>query len=125
MDKIHEVLDAYFKSWNEAFTSKNGDSIRSFMSKNFKGYWGHSNIDEPMQYDFNYDLNGVLEQYNNAHKSFVPDSISPRNDGKEWLIYGTETNMINGTQHPAKCMFVWRHENSEWKLLREYIELER
>ena len=34
------------------------------------------------------------------------------------------TERRNGEPYSAQCMFVWRKENNEWKLLREYIELE-
>ncbi|KIL35038.1 hypothetical protein SD71_15350 [Cohnella kolymensis] len=125
MDNIQEVLEGYFKCWNEAFISKNGDEIRNFMSKNFVGYWAHSNIDKPEQYDYNYDINNVLKQYDDAEKSFEPVSITKRKDGEDFLVVGTETNKINNIPHTAKCMFVWRRESGEWKLLREYIELEK
>ena len=125
MDNIQEILNGYFKSWNEGFITKNGDGIRNYMSENFVGYWAHSNLDKPDQYDYNYDLNNVLKQYENAEKSFEPVSITERKNGDEFLVLGRETNTINGEPYPAQCMFVWRKEGNEWKLLREYIELER
>jgi hypothetical protein len=45
MEMIQDILNKYFIAWNEAFISKNGDKIKSFMSKNFIGYWAHSGID--------------------------------------------------------------------------------
>lgn len=125
MDNFDRVLEEYFKCWNTAFVSKNGEEIRHYMSKNFVGYWAHSNLDQPEQYDYSYDINGVLKQYDDAEKSFEPASISSRKEGEEFLVIGTETNLINGIPHLAKCMFVWRKENNDWRLLREYIELEK
>jgi len=122
---MKEVLNGYFKAWNDAFISKDGDEIRNYMSRNFIGYWAHSSLDEPDKYDFNYDLNQVLKQYENAVKSFEPFSITERKMGEEILVLGKEINIINGEPYPAQCMFVWRRERNEWKLLREYIELER
>ncbi len=125
MDDIQGVINDYFKSWNEGFISKNGDSIRSYMSKKFVGYWAHSNIDKPDVYYYTYDLNNVLKQMDNAEKSFEIVSITNRKNGFEFLVIGRETNLINGEPFTAQCMFVWRKEGNEWKLLREYIELER
>lgn len=125
MENIQDVLSDYFKSWNEGFTSKNGDQIRSYMSKKFVGYWAHSTIDNPDVYYYNYDLNNVLKQMDNAEKSFETVSITSRKNGSEFLVLGRETNLINGEPFTAQCMFVWRKEVNEWKLLREYIELER
>lgn len=125
MDNINLVLDGYFKAWNDGFVSKNADAIRDYMSKAFSGFWANANLDSPEQYDYSYDLEGVLSQYNgDVEKSFEPITIVKRNNGQEYLVLGRETNMINGKPHPAQCMFVWRLEESEWKLVREYIELE-
>ncbi|MCM3744302.1 nuclear transport factor 2 family protein [Sporosarcina luteola] len=125
MDDIQEILSDYFKSWNEGFISKNGDRIRSYMSEKFVGYWAHSNIDKPDMYYHTYDLNNVLKKMDNAEKSFEVVSLTERKNGEEYLILGRETNLINGEAYTAQCMFVWRKEDNEWKLLREYIELER
>ncbi|SEA00470.1 hypothetical protein SAMN05421743_102196 [Thalassobacillus cyri] len=51
--------------------------------------------------------------------------MTERNNGEEYLVLGREVNWINGDPYPAQCMFVWRKEGEEWKLVREYIELER
>ena len=125
MDKIQDVLTEYFKAWNEGFINKNGEAIRTFMSEKFVGYWSHSNLDKPQEYSDEYDLNSVLKQYGKAEKSFEPLSIKERNNGEEVVIFGRETNEINGKSHHAQCMFIWRIEENQWKLLREYIELER
>jgi hypothetical protein len=122
---IKEILNGYFIAWNEGFISKNGDGIRAYMSKSFVGYWAHSNIDKPEPYYYDYDLNSVLRQMDIAEKSFEVVSITERKNGEEYLILGRETNLINGKPFTAQCMFVWRKEDNEWKLLREYIELER
>lgn len=125
MAEINEVLQDYFESWNEGFKSKNGDGIRQFMSVNFVGYWAHSSIVKPDPYYYDYDLNGVLEQMNHAEKSFIPSSITERKNGEEVVVVGRETNIIGGVPYHAQCMFIWRKEENQWKLLREYIELER
>ncbi|WP_099353713.1 nuclear transport factor 2 family protein [Fredinandcohnia onubensis] len=125
MDDIKEILHSYFKAWNEGFISKNGDQIREYMSKSFVGYWAHSNIDQPDPYYYDYDLERSLRQMDHAEKNFNVFSITPRKNGNEYLVSGRETNVINGEPYTAQCMFVWRKEGNEWKLLREYIELER
>ncbi|MFC0189496.1 DUF4440 domain-containing protein [Fictibacillus aquaticus] len=125
MKQIEEVLEDYFKSWNEGFISKNSDKIKSFMSDDFTGYWAHSDIERPDPYGYDYDLYAVLKQMDDAEKSFEILSITERKNGEEVIVFGRETNVIKGTPYAAQCMFVWRKENSEWKLLREYIELER
>lgn len=125
MKNMQNVLDNYFQSWNEGFISKNGDEIRSYMSEKFVGYWAHSNLDKPDVYFYDYDLNNVLKQMDHAEKSFEILSITKRKNGLEFLVTGKETNLINGEPFTAQCMFVWRKEGDEWKLLREYIELER
>ncbi|MEH7347156.1 DUF4440 domain-containing protein [Bacillus sp. JJ1532] len=125
MDNIKEVLDGYFTAWNDGLISKNGDGIRNYMSKNFVGYWAHSNIDKPDSYYYDYDLDSILKQMDNAKKSFETVSITERRNGEEYLVLGKETNLIKAEPYTAQCMLVWRKEDSEWKLLREYIELER
>ncbi|MCJ8007044.1 nuclear transport factor 2 family protein [Lederbergia wuyishanensis] len=123
--EIEEVLVEYFKAWNKGFITKNGYEIRRFMSKQFVGFWAQSNIIQPDPYYHDYDLDGVLKQMDHAEKSFEAVSITERNNGEECLVLGKETNVISGLPYTAQCMFVWRKENNEWKLLREYIELER
>ena len=125
MDITKEMLNGYFTAWNEGFISKNGDGIRDYMSKNFVGYWAHSNIDKPDPYYYNHDLESVLKEMDNAEKSFEAVSITERKNGNEILVLGRETNLINRKPYRAQCMFVWRKEENKWKLLREYIELER
>ncbi|WP_144510812.1 nuclear transport factor 2 family protein [Bacillus sp. FJAT-22090] len=125
MDDIQNILKKYFQAWNNGLISKDGDEIRRFMSKNFVGYWAHSNMEKPDEYGYDYDLDGVLQQYGQAEKSFVPVSIVERKNRKECLVLGRETNVIEGKPYTAQCMFVWRDEEEGWKLLREYIELER
>ncbi len=125
LENIQDVLNRYFKAWNDGLISKNGNQIREFMSEKFVGYWSHSNLDKPDEYDYSYDLETVLRQYEKAEKNFEPFSITERNNGTEFVVLGRETNTINGEPYPAQCMFIWRKEQSDWKLLREYIELER
>ena len=125
MDFVKDLLNSYFKAWNDGFVSKNSDGIRDYMSKSFVGYWAHSNLDKPDVYYYDYDLNSVLRQMDNAEKSFEAVSITKRNNENEILVLGRETNLINEVPYYAQCMFVWRKESNKWKLLREYIELER
>ncbi|WP_349409404.1 nuclear transport factor 2 family protein [Pseudalkalibacillus sp. SCS-8] len=125
MDTIHKVMDDYFKCWNEGFKTKDGKKIREFLSEDFIGYWGHSDIQQPMVYDSFYDIESVLKQYDHAEKHFEPMSITERKSNEEYLVIGTEVNVINDVPHPAKCMFVWRKSEGDWHLQREFIELER
>lgn len=120
---IEQIVTEYFEAWNKALDTNNPDYIRQKMSKKFTGFWCHSALDVPQKYDYNYDLNAVLEQYlnMNAQKSFEIESITERTN--DMLVIGTETNTVNGIEYPAKAIFVWRQENNQWKLLREYIEL--
>lgn len=125
MNPFNSVLEQYFNAWNKAFKSREVNIIRSFMSKDFKGYWAHSGMIDPEQYSYDYDLQGVINQYEtDTTKSFETLSISERKDGEQVLVLGTEKSIINGRIHQAKCMFIWRLESNEWKLLKEYIELE-
>ncbi len=125
MKTVEEVINKYFQAWNEGFISKNGDGIRSFMSQNFVGYWAHSEITQPEPYFYSYDLNSVLSQIDDAEKTFEIYSVVERNNGSQKVVMGRETNVIGGRPFTAQCMFIWRLEGSEWKLLREYIELEK
>jgi ketosteroid isomerase-like protein len=114
-----------FRAWDSAFITKDPSEIKSFMSVKFVGYWAHSGLESPEQYDFHYDLLSVLKQYQDATKKFVIESISSRKNGQEYIVMGSETAVISGAEYSAKCMLIWREENDEWKLVREYIELER
>ncbi|MFC4559268.1 DUF4440 domain-containing protein [Virgibacillus kekensis] len=125
MRNIDDVLKDYFDAWNKGLITKNSDGIREYMSRDFVGYWANSDINEPDPYYYDYDITSSLKQMDNAKKSFEPFSITERNKGKEILILGKETNLINGEPYTAQCMFIWREESGQWKLLREYIELER
>ncbi|MDP5274257.1 nuclear transport factor 2 family protein [Chengkuizengella axinellae] len=125
MEEIKEIIDDYFRTWNDAFVSQSEEGIRAYMSKSFIGHWAHSDLDIPMQYRYDYNIQNVLEQYGNAKKSFEPSAITERKDGKQLIVVGRETNMINEKPYRAQCMLIWQKEDNEWKLLREYIELER
>ncbi len=122
---IYSVMDKYFQAWNDGFVSKNADAIRAMMSSGFAGYWAHSGLERPDQYGFGYDLEGVLSQYGEASKSYEISAIQERREGREVLVLGREINLVEGTPHPARFMFVWRLEDGQWKLAREYIELEK
>jgi len=125
MSEIQQVLDAYFKAWNIGFETKDPTEIQKFMSKSFTGYWAHANLDAPSVYGADYDLHAVLGQYGQAEKNFVTQSITERKNGDDYLVVGREQNIVNGSPATAMCMFVWRREDGELKLVREYIELER
>lgn len=122
---IKDVVENYFRAWDKAFITKDPSEIKRFMSEQFVGYWAHSGLDRPEQYDYQYDIVSVLKQYEDATKNFEIESISSRKNGQEYIVIGIETAVISGAEYPAKCMFIWRAENQEWKLIREYIELER
>ncbi|WP_042143369.1 hypothetical protein [Paucisalibacillus sp. EB02] len=125
MRSLEEVIGEYYNSWNNGFRLKQDDGVRSFMSRSFTGYWAFSGIEKPEEYDYNYDIISVLEQYDEStHKEFEIISTTTRKGGKNYLIFGTETSTIQGQLHRAKCMYIWEIENGEWKLVREYIEME-
>ncbi|RXJ04526.1 nuclear transport factor 2 family protein [Anaerobacillus alkaliphilus] len=125
MEQIKQVLKEYFEAWNKGFISKDGEGIRAFMSESLVGHWAHSNLEKPDNYYYDYDLHSVLVQMDDAEKSFETLSITERKNGYEYVILGRETNVIKGEPFRAQCMFVWRKEDAGWKLVREYIELER
>lgn len=125
LDDIRGLLHAYTDAWNSAFETKSDLHIRQYMSKSFRGVWGHSGIEKPEEYGYDYDIVGVLKQYDNAKKSFDPIDVSERNNGAEIIVFGTETNVINGKTFQAKALLIWRNQGGKWKLLREYIELTR
>ncbi|GGE61700.1 DUF4440 domain-containing protein [Priestia taiwanensis] len=125
MHPIQEVLTGYFKAWNEGFITKDASTIRNYMSEKFVGYWSHANLDKPEEYGYHYDIASVLREYNDAEKSFEIFSSVARKSEEEYIVVGREVNTINGEAYAAQFMFIWRKEEATWKLLREYIELER
>ncbi|MEN2766982.1 DUF4440 domain-containing protein [Ornithinibacillus xuwenensis] len=123
---IKDALSDYYNSWNEGFKTKNDSKIKKFMATSFVGYWAYSTIEKPEEYDYHYDIVSVLNQYpESTQKEFDLISITERGNGDNYLVYGTETSLINGQPHLAKCLYVWAVENGDWKLLREYIEIEQ
>ncbi|WLD94722.1 DUF4440 domain-containing protein [Alkalihalobacillus sp. AL-G] len=125
MNGIDSVLDSYFDAWNRAFQSKNDTEIRAFLSKEFKGHFGRSEMTEAYTYDADYEIVPILNMYTTAEKSFEVLSSAKRNSDREIVVIGNEQNLIDGELSKAKSMMIWRNENNEWKLLREYIELEK
>jgi hypothetical protein len=125
MNHFNEVLNNYFHTWNQGFATKNETPIKEMMSSDFKGYWSHSGMNEALIYDYHYDIKEVLMNYDDAQKSFETLSVTERQDGEQIIVTGQETSIINNVPHKARCMFIWKRENDNWKLLREYIELER
>ena len=125
MNNFEIVLTDYYNAWNEGFRTKDATRIREFMSKSFTGYWAFSGIATPEVYDYHYDIVSVLNQYDEStYKEFDVISTTRRKNGENYLVFGTETSMISGNPHHAKCMYVWGMENGDWKLIREYIEME-
>lgn len=125
MKDFEAVLSDYYSAWNEGFKSKDSNRIKEFMSKDFTGYWAFSGITKPEVYDYHYDISSVLDQYDeNTYKEYEILSITKRNNEENYLIFGTETSTISGQPHHAKCMYVCAIENGDWKLIREYIEME-
>jgi len=125
LNEIKEVLDAYFQAWNRGFQTKDPVELQGYMSKAFTGYWAHAGMEKTYEYGFDYDLAGVLGQYGQAEKNFETLSITERNHGDNYLVVGRERNVVDGSPATAMCMFVWRREDGQLKLLKEYIELER
>jgi hypothetical protein len=83
---IKDVINEYFNAWNKGYITKNSDEIRNYMSRNFVGYWAHSNIIEPEPYYYDYDLNSVLKQLDNASKSFNITSYTERKNGDDFSL---------------------------------------
>ncbi|WP_245604685.1 DUF4440 domain-containing protein [Paucisalibacillus globulus] len=124
MNNFETVLTNYYQAWNEGFQTKDATRFREFMSKSFTGYWAFSGIEKPEVYDYHYDIVSVLNQYDEStYKEFDVVSSTERKNGENYLVFGTETSMISGQSHQAKCMYVWGMENGDWKLIREYTEM--
>lgn len=125
MEEIMKVIIDYFEAWTEASKRKDATKIRELMSRDFQGYWSHAGLTKPDNYGYNYDIEGVLVHEGPFEKKFEVQSLVERHQGNQYIAMGRETNIINGQAHYAQCMFIWRKEQGEWKLLREYIELEK
>ncbi|GIO26600.1 DUF4440 domain-containing protein [Ornithinibacillus bavariensis] len=126
MKDFESTLQNYYSSWNEGFKTKDDTHIRNFMSERFVGYWAFSGIEKPEEYFFDYDIVSVLNQYKeDTKKEFNVITKTERKNGENCLVFGTETSLIEGKPHQAKVMYVWGLENEEWKLQREYIEMEQ
>lgn len=124
MHAIESTIKSYYYSWNLGFKTKDDSEIRSYLSSDFVGYWSQSGMSEPFSYDNKLDLASSLKEMGNGKKSYKHFYISERNNGKEVITIGIESNIIDNKEHKAQSMLVWRKESGEWKLLREYIELE-
>lgn len=126
MMSLENTITNYYNSWNEGFSSKDDAKIRSYMSERFVGIFGYSSIEKPEEYHYSYDIKAVLNQYNDqTRKEFEIISTMERRNGENYVIVGLETSYIDGTPHRAQCMYIWERENKEWKLLREFIEIEQ
>jgi hypothetical protein len=126
MKTLEKTITDYYTSWNEGFTTKDDQQIRSYMAESFVGIFGYSSIESPEKYDYHYDIVSVLNQYQeDTRKEFDIKLTTERKNGENYIITGTETSYINGEPHLAQCMYVWGLEGTEWKLLREYIEIEQ
>ncbi|WP_404451816.1 nuclear transport factor 2 family protein [Virgibacillus necropolis] len=124
MHEIENVIESYFESWNQGFKTKDDSEIRSYLSSDFMGYWSQAGMREPYSYGREIDLAASLKEMGNGIKEYQHFHLSERDGGNEVVTIGIETNIINNETHKAQSMFVWRKESNQWKLLREYIEIE-
>ncbi|MFS0673433.1 DUF4440 domain-containing protein [Ornithinibacillus sp. 179-J 7C1 HS] len=126
MRTFEHTLSNYYDSWNEGFVTKDASKIRSYMSEKFVGIFGYSSIEVPEEYHYNYDIKSILKQYNEkTRKEFEIITSMERKNGENYVVLGLETSFIDGNPHRAQCMYVWGLEEGEWKLLREFIEIEQ
>ena len=117
-------LHQYVEKWNEGFQTFDAAPIKAFYHDEFVGYWGNSKLVVPDQYDKHYDLEQTLRGMPGAVKEFNILHSAKRADN-EVAVIGTWTAHFDGQNYPSQCIYIWRHTESGWKLLREYIELER
>ena len=119
-----KALDLYFSKWNEGFLTFDASPIKDFYHKDFIGFWGHSKLLVPDQYNKEYDVEEVLRGMPGAVKTFTPLHYSQRADN-EVSVIGVLSATFEGKDYPSQCLYILRNTNDGWKILREYIELER
>lgn len=117
-------LDMYFSKWNEGFQTFDAAPIKAFYHDDFVGFWGHSQLLVPDQYGREYDVEEVLRGMPGAIKTFTPLHHSPRAEN-EIAVIGVLSAAFEGKEYPSQCIYILRNTNKGWKILREYIELER
>lgn len=117
-------LDMYFSRWNEGFQTFDVAPIKAFYHEDFNGFWGNSQLLIPDQYGKDYDVEEVLRGMPGAVKMFTPLHFSNRAEN-EVAVIGVLTATFEGKKYPSQCLYILRHTAGGWKILREYIELER
>ena len=119
-----QALNEYFAKWNEGFINFEPAPIKDFYHDEFIGFWGNSQLTVPEQYSKDYDLEVVLRSMPGAVKKFNTLHYSERGEN-EIAIIGIEIALFEGNHYPAQTMYIWRNTENGWKIMREYIELER
>ena len=118
------ALDLYFSKWNEGFKTFDAAPIKTFYHDDFIGFWGNSQLTVPDQYGRDYDVEQVLRGMPGAVKTFTPLHSSRRSDN-EVAVIGVLSAAYEGNHYPSQCLYILRNTDDGWKILREYIELER
>ena len=119
-----QALNEYFAKWNEGFITFDPVPIKDFYHEEFLGFWGNSQLTVPEQYGKDYDLEVILRDMQGAVKTFKTLHYSERGKN-EIAVIGIEVALFEGNQYPAQTMYIWRNTETGWKIMREYIELER
>jgi len=117
-------LTQYFSEWNKGFQTFNATAIKRFYHNDFIGFWGNSKLNIPDQYGKDYDIEEVLRDMPGAIKTFAPLHYSHRSDN-EVAVIGVLSAEYEGNHYPSQCLYILRNTDDGWKILREYIELER
>lgn len=110
--------------WNEGFQTLDASPIKSFYHDDFIGFWGNSQLTVPDQYRKDYDVEEVLLSMPGAIKTFTALHFSNRSEN-EVAVIGVLSAEYKGNHYPSQCLYILRKMNDGWKILREYIELER
>lgn len=119
-----EQFNLYFSKWNEGFKTFDAAPIKMFYHEDFVGYWGNSKLTIPDQYDRNYNVEEVLQGMPGAIKTFTTLHSSHRAED-EVSVLGILTASYEGQEYPSHCLYILRKTNNHWKILREYIEIDR
>ena len=124
IEQWKQDMDTYFGKWNEGFQTFDATPIKAFYHEDFIGFWGNSQLNVPDQYGRDYDVEAVLRDMPGAVKTFTPLHFSRRTEN-EVAVIGILSASFKGKEYPSQCLYILRHTEDGWKILREYIELER
>ncbi len=119
-----EAFNLYFSKWNEGFITFNAAPIRTFYHDEFVGFWGNSQLTIPDHYDRYYNVEDVLRGMPGAVKTFSTLHFTNRSEN-EVSILGILTATYEGQDYPSNCLYILRNTDNGWKILREYIEIDR